>query len=82
MMKVGSRQISPDSDTQFAKVPACTKGRLWGLTFEVRRRRRHDARARLAKMYRVPPTGPWWHAVGARLDRVVRRRWMHGHGDF
>ena len=25
-------------------------------------------------MYRVPPTGPAWHAVGARLERGVRRR--------
>ena len=25
-------------------------------------------------MYRVPPAGPAWHAVGARLERGVRRR--------
>ena len=45
---------------------------LWGLTFEVSGRRRQDARARLATMYRVPPTGPWWPAGGAPLDRGVR----------
>ena len=28
----------------------------------------------MAKMYRVPPAGPAWHAVGARLKRGVRRR--------
>ena len=28
----------------------------------------------MAKMYRVPPTGPWWPAVGPRLERGVRRR--------
>ena len=26
----------------------------------------------MAKMYRVPPAGPAWHAVGARLERGVR----------
>ena len=25
-------------------------------------------------MYSVPPAGPAWHAVGARLERGVRRR--------
>ena len=34
------------------------KWRLCGLTFELRRHQRRAARARLAKMYRVPPTGP------------------------
>ncbi len=42
------------------------------LTFELSGRQRQDARARLAKMYRVPPTGPWWPAVGAPLERGVR----------
>ena len=45
-----------------------------GPTFELRRHQRCDARARMAKMYRVPPAGPAWHAVGARLERGVRRR--------
>ena len=44
------------------------------LTFELSRHQRCDARARVAKMYRVPPAGPAWHAVGARLERGVRRR--------
>jgi hypothetical protein len=43
------------------------------LTFELRGRQRRDARARLAKMYRVPPTGPAWPAVGAPFERGVRR---------
>ncbi len=45
---------------------------ICALTFELRGRRRQDARARLAKMYRVPPAGPWWPAVGAPLERGVR----------
>ena len=45
---------------------------LCGLTFELSRHQRCDARARVAKMYRVPPAGPAWHAVGARLERGVR----------
>ena len=28
----------------------------------------------MARMYRVPLAGPAWHAVGARLERGVRRR--------
>ena len=51
------------------------------LTFELRRHRRWDARARMAKMYCVPPAGPAWHAVGARLERGVRHccvcYWQH-----
>ena len=43
-----------------------------GLTFELRGRQRWDARARLAKMYRVPLTGPAWPAVGAPFERGVR----------
>ena len=43
-----------------------------GLTFELSGRQRQDARPGLAKMYRVPPTGPWWPAVGPRLERGVR----------
>ena len=46
---------------------------LRGLTFELSRHQRCDARARVAKMYRVPPAGPAWHAVGARLERGVRQ---------
>lgn len=42
------------------------------LTFELSWHRRWDARARLAKMYTVPPTGPAWPAVGAQLERGVR----------
>jgi len=44
------------------------------LTFEVRGRRRCDARPRPQKMYSVPVAGAWWHAVGAPLDRGVRPR--------
>ena len=41
---------------------------------EVSGPQRRDARARWAKMYSVPPTGPWWRAVAGPLDRVVRPR--------
>jgi hypothetical protein len=47
--------------------------RLCGLTFELTGHQRDDASARLAKMYRVPPAGRWWHAVGAPVERGVRR---------
>jgi len=43
------------------------------LTFELSGRRRRDAKARTVKMHDVPQAGPWWHAVGAPLERVVRR---------
>jgi hypothetical protein len=48
---------------------------LWfscGLTFEVRRDRRQDAKPGPVKMYPVPPARAWWPAVGPRLDRRVR----------
>ena len=45
-----------------------------GLTFELSWRQRWATRARWAKMYRVPPTGPAWPAVGAQLERGVRPR--------
>ena len=45
-----------------------------GLTFELSWHQRWDARARLAKMYSVPPTGPAWPAVGAQLERGVRQQ--------
>ena len=51
-----------------------TGGRFWRcLTFELSGRRRQDARARAEKMYRVPQAGRWWSAVGAPLERGVRR---------
>ena len=46
---------------------------LWGLTFELSGRQRQDARARAGEMYRVSQAGPWWPAVGAPLERGVRR---------
>ena len=46
---------------------------LCGLTFEVSGRQRWDARPGLVKMYRVPPARAWWPAVGAPLERGVRR---------
>ena len=36
--------------------------------------RRKDARPGLAKMYRVPLVRAWWPAVGAPLERRVRRQ--------
>ena len=46
---------------------------LCRLTFELSGRRRQDARPGLAKMYRVSPDRAWWPAVGAPLERRVRR---------
>jgi hypothetical protein len=43
-----------------------------GLTFELRGCQRQDASARPVKMYRVPPAGRWWPAVGAPFERGVR----------
>ena len=45
---------------------------MCGLTLELSGRRRYDARARAEKLDGVPQTGPWWHAVGAPLERLVR----------
>ena len=45
-----------------------------GLTFELSGRRRQDARPALQKMYTVPAARAWWPAVGAPLERGVRRR--------
>ena len=47
---------------------------MCGLTFELSGRQRQDASARTVKMYRVPPAGRWWPAVGAPLERRVRPR--------
>ncbi len=43
------------------------------LTFEVSWHQRQDARPEPQKMYTVPVTRAWWPAVGAQLDRGVRR---------
>jgi len=46
---------------------------------ELSGRRRYDARARAEKMDGAPQPGPWWHAVGAPLERLVRPRpLVHG----
>ena len=44
---------------------------------ELSGRQRQDARPGLAKMYRVPPDRAWWPAVGAPLERRVRRVLRH-----
>ena len=49
------------------------------LTFELSGRQRHDARPRPQTMYTVPVAGAWWHAVGAPLERGVRRQCVRGH---
>ena len=49
---------------------------LWSLTFELSGRQRQDASARAVKMYRVPPAGRWWPAVGAPLERSVRQHFV------
>ncbi len=51
------------------------KQQLRGLTFELSGRQRQDARPGLVKMYGVPPARAWWPAVGAPLERGVRRHW-------
>jgi hypothetical protein len=43
------------------------------LTFELSGRQQQDTRLGLVKMYRVPPDRAWWPAVGAPLERGVRR---------
>jgi hypothetical protein len=50
---------------------------LCGLTFELTRHQRRDARPGLAKMYRVPPDRAWWPAVGAPVERGVRPHVCH-----
>jgi hypothetical protein len=40
---------------------------------ELTGRRRQATRPGLAKMYRVPPDWAWWLAVGAPVERLVRR---------
>jgi len=53
---------------------SCIGCGLRGLTYKLSGRQRQDARPGLAKMYRVPPDWAWWPAVGAPLERGVRRR--------
>ena len=45
-----------------------------GITFELSGRRRQDARPAMQKMYTVPASRAWWHAVGAPLERGVRHQ--------
>jgi len=68
VLEVGSESTC----TRVAYLLAFLEDDLCGLTFELSGRRRQDARARLAKMYRVPPDRAWWPAVGAPLERGVR----------
>lgn len=42
------------------------------LTFELTGPERRGSLARLAKMYRVPPTGPSWPAAEGPVERGVR----------
>jgi hypothetical protein len=52
--------------------------RFWrGLTFELRGRRRQDARPRAVMMHHVPQVWAWRPAVGAPLERGVRRHCQH-----
>ena len=64
---------------RFMEAARITMVVLRGLTFELRRDRRRDARPGSVKMYRVPPARAWWLAVGPRLERGVRpqrsRQW-------
>ena len=52
----------------------CKLGSLRGLTFEVRRGGRWDARP-ARPMICLAASRAWWPAVGPRLDRGVRPRW-------
>jgi hypothetical protein len=49
------------------------------LTFELSRHQRWDARPGPQKMYTVPVARAWWPAVGARLERGVRRHFSVRH---
>lgn len=49
---------------------------LRGLTFELTGALRQGGLARLAKMYRVPPSGPRRPAVARPVERVVRFHWI------
>jgi hypothetical protein len=72
------RDAGGDSTGVFAfRACADTMCFLSGLTFELRGRRRWDARPGLVKMYRVPPDRAWWPAVGAPFERGVRAHSRH-----
>ena len=58
----------------YSRRRTCDMRFLCSLTFELSGHLRQAARARAEKMYRVPQTGPWWPAVGAPLERMVRPR--------
>ena len=72
----GEYNESHDTESeQSCKEQEAHRARLPGaLTFELSGRQRQDARPGLAKMYRVPPDRAWWPAVGAPLERGVRRQ--------
>jgi hypothetical protein len=57
---------------------ACYGGRLCRLTFELSGRQRQDDRARPVRMLRVQQAGRWRPAVGAPLERGVRRHSDYG----
>ena len=61
------------SAVRYSKADHTPKDGFQRPTFELSGRRRQDARPGLAKMYRVPPDRAWWPAVGAPLERGVRR---------
>lgn len=48
-------------------------GDVVGPNVELTGRLRQDARPEPATMYRVPPARAWWPAVGAPVERRVRR---------
>src|SRR5687768_3322425 len=71
----GLEVLGRDERLDFSDAEIRHCGSLRGLTFEVRRDQRQDARPGPVKMYRVPPARAWWPAVGPRLDRRVRPHW-------
>ena len=48
------------------------KGVFTRFNVELSGSQRRDARARAVKVPLAPQVGPWWPAVGAPLERVVR----------
>jgi len=71
-----TRRLFEASPVGRAVMRQCTNVSKRGLTFELRRDQRQDARPGPRIMYTVPVARAWWLAVGPRLERGVRpHRW-------
>jgi len=71
-MAVASARLGPMS------LVRSTDGRALRSNVELTGRRREDARPGPQKMYRVPAARAWWPAVGAPVERRVRRHAAQG----